>query len=113
MRPKVVTSRCKCPRCVAARRMQYVTLAALCVTLASTAYLVRDLRRSKYLGFRDLTLGPRAFPHAGLVVAEARTSATPEPQQHQELAAVSETQPAVAHTPISEPSSPSVESTFS
>src|SRR6516162_6484639 len=113
MRPKVATLRCKCPRCVAARRILYVTLAALCVTFASTAYLVVDLRRSKYPGFRELTLWPQAFPSPSSAVAEAGTSATTAPQQHQEPAAVSETPPALALTPISEPSSPSVESTFS
>ena len=108
MRPKAVISRCKCPHCVAARRFQYVTLAALCVTLASSAYLARDLLRSKHVGFRDLTLGPQTFPHAS--PSSALASASPASQQHQELAAVSESQPAVVSAPISEPSPSSVES---
>jgi hypothetical protein len=112
MRPDAEISRCKCPRCVAVRRMHYATVAAICVTLASSGYLVLDLLRSRHPRFRNVTLEPQTFPHPSpsAVVIEAQPSASPASQQHSEIAAESAAKPAVVSAPISEPSSPPVES---
>jgi hypothetical protein len=53
MRSNSEISRCKCPRCVAARRVQLVAIVAICIIAGCSAYLAFDLSRFKRIVFRN------------------------------------------------------------
>src|ERR1700740_2191820 len=53
MRPHSEISRCKCPRCVAARRVQLVVIIAICIIAGCSAYLAFDLSRFKHIVLRN------------------------------------------------------------
>src|SRR6201987_3566073 len=53
MRSNSEISRCKCPRCVAARRVQLVAIIAICIIAGCSAYLAFDLSRFKRIVFRN------------------------------------------------------------
>jgi len=42
MRPRFEKSLCKCPRCVAKRRIRFVTLSGVCITIAAGCYILVD-----------------------------------------------------------------------
>jgi hypothetical protein len=53
MRSNSEISRCKCPRCVAARRVQLVAIVAICIIAGCSAYLAFDLSRFKHIVLRN------------------------------------------------------------
>src|SRR5580704_3632243 len=42
MRRRFEKSRCKCPRCVVKRRIRFVTLSGVCITIAAGCYILVD-----------------------------------------------------------------------
>jgi hypothetical protein len=86
MRSHSEISRCKCPRCVAARRVQLVAIIAICIIAGCSAYLAFDLSHFKQIVLRnhfagsheDRLLEPAApaAPFIGPFPAPLQTPAT-------------------------------------
>jgi hypothetical protein len=87
MRFDTEISRCKCPRCVAARRMRFAALIAVCITFACGAYLAFDLSHPRPLELIDLAPAPETLPHSSPSsdMIEAQPSPPPLTGQEDEL----------------------------
>jgi hypothetical protein len=97
-------SRCKCPRCVAARRMRFVGLIAICVVFACSAYLALDLPHPMPLGFGNIALTPKTLPHStpSSIATGAQPSQPSVTAQQMEVIAQSVPESAVSASPTSE-----------
>src|ERR1700736_519815 len=107
MRPEIDLARCKCPRCVATRRIRLLSIASACITLACVGYLVFDFSRPKRVIFPHLALKPETLPHPdqSAPAIQAQPSQSPLSQQLTEATAgAPRPQPAVPSVTATEPS---------
>jgi hypothetical protein len=97
-------SRCKCPRCVAARRMRFVALIAVCIIISCGAYLALDPYYPMPLEFADRALAPKTLPHStpSSTTIGAQPSKLPVTGQQAEVIAQSAPESAVSAAPTCE-----------
>ena len=102
-------SRCKCPRCVAARRMRFVALIAVCIIIACGAYLAFDPSYPMPLESAGLALAPKTLPHStpSSTAIGAQPSQLPVTGQQAEVIAQSVPESAVSPAPAGASSSTS------
>src|SRR5262249_48429707 len=94
-------SRCKCPRCVAARRVQLVVIIAIGIIAGCSAYLAFDLSRFKQIVLRNHSLPP--LDPSGVAI-ETHPFAPPATQQNRQAFAKPSPQQTVSAAPLDEPS---------
>src|SRR4029077_5169272 len=102
-------SRCMCPRCVAARRMRFVALIAVCIIIACGAYLAFDPSYPMPLESAGLALAPKTLPHStpSSTAIGAQPCQLPVTGQPAEVIAQSVPESAVSPAPAGESSSTS------
>jgi hypothetical protein len=114
MRHEVDIALCRCPRCIAARRMQLLCVASVCITFACVGYLVFDFSRPKSAKIPHLALRLKTLLHLQNPPPpiQVQPSQSPLSQQLTEApAGASRPQPAVPSVTATEPSPPIVQPT--
>jgi hypothetical protein len=64
MRLALEISRCKCPRCVAARRMRFAAFIAVCIIFVCGWYIAFHLPQPKDFKSLNLTVTPKTLTHS-------------------------------------------------
>jgi hypothetical protein len=108
MRPEIDIARCRCPRCVAVRRIRLLSIVCVCITFACVGYLVFDFSRPRRVKIPHLALAPETLPHPdqSTPAIQVQLPQSPVSQQLTETTVAPSPHPAVPSVTATQPSSP-------